>query len=208
LHLKPDLIVLNESKGTKGAIASQRFKVLKKTKQDLLALAETRQELQRIYLCPEKEIEQLIPDHMKARFEKDLAIAIKKAKPKKRECEIPHGLFLELKKHQRKHKKIDDGYIFSSKTFPYHKNKTTPITRQAVWGVFKKISDALQFDFNTACHQLRKTFAVFLYQDSGNDSALVIKEIGWTDDSILQTYLSVDEQKRKTAVKNMHENYL
>lgn len=208
LNIKPNLIVINESKGTKQRIAAKRLKVLSETKDLLIKISDTKEQLTLLMMTRPKDIYKLVPEHLKEKIDADLLAAEKKAVPKKRECEIPESLYKEIKKHEKENKKIDSQYIFAASTFPYSKNTGRPITRVAVWKIFKQIGTACGFTFNTACHQLRKTFAVFLYENTGNNSALVVKEVGWSDDSLLQTYLSIEDERQKEAVRDMHSGYL
>lgn len=207
-HLKGADIVIVESKQKKGAEAKARLKALANAREHATAACETRGEVLALMRTKPKNIYPLLPDDIKKSADAEIAERIAALKHNKKVCPLPDYLVAQLEARQKKYKAVDGGFIFASETLKYkHYTKGAhPINRTTVWKIFSKIADECGFDFNTAVHQLRKTFSVMLHQSTGNNGALVVKTMGWADDSYLQTYLDIENDKPNAAVNELHAN--
>jgi len=210
INFETSTIYIIESKGTKQAQALEKLKVYKKYKDLAILITQDMDEKTKILVTPPKDIQSIIPSSIKSQLNQELDEAINKAKVKTRTIVIQKKLLAEIKKRQKQFERIDNGYLFARATLKSHRAKNSPgnISRVSVWRVFSQIGDHLKLNFNTSCHQLRKSFAVFLYESCGKNSALVVKTIGWKDDKLLQTYLAIDQEKSNAAIKRLNKNYL
>lgn len=198
-----------ESKDTNMQIAKARNNVLKQAKDTLLVTTTEIEKIPKLMVTHYRDILPMLTDAHRQLVEQHMQEAIENVRPVIRVCELPSPLARQLKEWKRKNRFHDGGYLFSASLVKYGKaTKPQPISRQSAWRTFKQIGKACNFDFNTSCHQLRKTFAVFLYESSGNDSELVIKEVGWRDTKYLQRYLAIEQDQCKNAVQQMHKDYL
>lgn len=199
-----------ESKGFKQDKARARIKALKEIKDMLIKVSDSKLFMAEIILTAVKDIYALVPAAYLAMTDKKIAAFVAKVKPKYREIEVPKQLMMRLKARQKKFKKVDAGYVFAKTTLKGNRAKNMPgtISREYVWRVFSRICDECKFTFNTSCHQLRKSFALFLYHTSGNDSALVVKAVGWADTKILQRYLSITDKQATSAVNKFQRGYV
>ncbi len=209
-NLQDGFIVLIESKHQKQAQARARLKVLVRAKETLAHICDDKEQLIKIMFTKPKDIYPLLPSGLQSQIDSEIEREIGLLKYKKRYCKIPEHFVAELRARQKKHKKHDAGFIFATSTLKTNRGNRTgkTIGRKTAWAVFKKIGEQLDFDFNTACHQLRKTFAVLLFNSTGNNGALVVKTVGWQDDKLLQTYLAIDENESHNAVEMMQKGLI
>ena len=54
-----------------------------------------------------------------------------------------------------------------------------------------------------SCHTLRKTFAYWLYMDTGGDIVMVQEVLGHSDPSITRRYIGIDQQKKEKAINGL-----
>ena len=54
-----------------------------------------------------------------------------------------------------------------------------------------------------SCHTLRKTFAYWLYMDTGGDIVMVQEVLGHADPSITRRYIGIDQQKKEKAINGL-----
>ena len=62
--------------------------------------------------------------------------------------------------------------------------QNTPISRIRVWQILNEAADAVGYKESLSCHTLRKTFAYWLYMDTGGDIVMVQEVLGHADPSI------------------------
>lgn len=209
-NIKDSFVVLVESKSQKQAEARAKLRVYARAKETLARICEDKNELVEIMFTKPKDIYSLLPDSLKIQIDNEVSRELAGLKPKRRYCKIPPEMVLELKERHKKHKAHDCGFVFATTTLQTNRGRRTrqTISRKIVWEVFSNIGEACGFDFNTSCHGNRKTFAVMLYESTGNNSALVVKTVGWQDDKLLQTYLDLDENESHEAVEMMQRGLL
>lgn len=218
IHLKYDeninyetnTIRLVESKRFKQAQSQARIKALKKFKGTLFAVLKDDVQKAQLLMCADKDIYDLVPIRFLPTIDKSIAEFVGKVKKTWREIKVPKKLMNKIKARQKKFKGIDDGFIFSRKTLKGNraKNMEGVISRVYMWQCFASISDELNLSFNTSCHQLRKSFAVFLYRETGNNMAMVMEAVGWSSDKILLRYLSITKEQVNCAVSKFQERYV
>ena len=51
---------------------------------------------------------------------------------------------------------------------------------------------------------MRKTFAYWLYMDTGGDIVMVQEVLGHSDPSITRRYIGIDQQKKEKAIERIH----
>ena len=78
------------------------------------------------------------------------------------------------------------------------------LSYKASWKVFNDAGKALDFDFPTSNHGLRKTFANMMCEVAPNNR-LVVDEIGWQDEKLLRIYAGTEEQARISAFGDLHK---
>ena len=77
-----------------------------------------------------------------------------------------------------------------------------PINR--VWQILNEAADAVGYKESLSCHTLRKTFAYWLYMDTGGDIVMVQEVLGHADPSITRRYIGIDQQKKEKAINGLH----
>ena len=82
--------------------------------------------------------------------------------------------------------------------------KNRPISRVRVWQILKNAADAVGYTDSLSCHVMRKTFAYWLYMDSGGDIVMVQELLGHDDPSITRRYIGIDQQKKDKAICNLN----
>ena len=78
--------------------------------------------------------------------------------------------------------------------------QNTPISRIRVWQILNEAADAVGYKESLSCHTLRKTFAYWLYMDTGGDIVMVQEVLGHSDPSITRRYIGIDQQKKEKAI--------
>ena len=64
-------------------------------------------------------------------------------------------------------------------------------------------ADAVGYKESLSCHTLRKTFAYWLYMDTGGDIVMVQEILGHADPSITRRYIGIDQQKKEKAINSL-----
>ena len=82
--------------------------------------------------------------------------------------------------------------------------QNTPISRIRVWQILNEAADAVGYKESLSCHTLRKTFAYWLYMDTGGDIVMVQEVLGHADPSITRRYIGIDQQKKEKAINGLH----
>lgn len=77
-------------------------------------------------------------------------------------------------------------YIFTSR-----QSKGSPMTRQRVHQIIKRVAELLGIPDNISTHSLRKTFAYNLYTLSNNNIALVMEALNHSKEVITLRYLCI-----------------
>lgn len=91
-------------------------------------------------------------------------------------------------------------YIFRRRTG----KENRPISRERAWQILNQAARAVGYDGDMSCHVMRKTFAYWLYKDSGGDIAMVQELLGHDDSSITRRYIGIDQRRKDQAVKDLH----
>ena len=81
--------------------------------------------------------------------------------------------------------------------------QNTPISRIRVWQILNEAADAVGYKESLSCHTLRKTFAYWLYMDTGGDIVMVQEVLGHADPSITRRYIGIDQQKKEKAINGL-----
>jgi len=222
-------ITIEENKGTRGNRARARLKVLEQWHKNLWMLEGDNKELQTaLFMRKPKdllgrkantkkgitELKNIVPKRYMETIQEQINQAEKGAKAKLRTVDITRDIANSLQ--QRKHKNAgrDDGFVFSKRVMKSNRargwhdatdTKLPVITRQSVLAAFKKMQVALAetgIKITSFCHGLRKTYALFLYENNGRDLNIVMQTMGWSDVGMVMRYLGYDEENRKVANSN------
>lgn len=78
-----------------------------------------------------------------------------------------------------------------------------PISRVRVWQILNEAAEAVGYKEGVSCHVLRKTFAYWLYMDTGGDVVLVQELLGHDDPSVTKRYIGIDQQKKEKAINSL-----
>ena len=78
------------------------------------------------------------------------------------------------------------------------KNPNTPMVKR-----LNEAADAVGYKESLSCHTLRKTFAYWLYMDTGGDIVMVQEVLGHADPSITRRYIGIDQQKKEKAINGL-----
>ena len=81
--------------------------------------------------------------------------------------------------------------------------KNTPISRVRVWQILNEAADAVGYKDGLSCHTLRKTFAYWLYIDTGGDIVMVQEILGHDDPGVTRRYIGIDQQKKEKAINGL-----
>ncbi len=107
-----------------------------------------------------------------------------------------------LQKIYRQYFKGRKDYEFAFRNSRSRQNK--PISRVRVWQILNQAAEAVCYKDSLSCHTLRKTFAYWLYMDTGGDIVMVQEVLGHDDPSITRRYIGIDQQKKEKAINNLH----
>jgi len=104
--------------------------------------------------------------------------------------------------------KIYRDYFKGKKDYEYafrnsRSKQNKPISRVRVWQILKEAADAVDYGGKLSCHVLRKTFAYWLYMDSGGDIVMVQEILGHSDPSITRRYIGIEQQKKEKAINSL-----
>lgn len=75
-----------------------------------------------------------------------------------------------------------------------------PISRVRVWQILNEAAEAVGCKQHLSCHVLRKTFAYWLYMDTGGDIVMVQEILGHDDPGVTRRYIGIDQQKKEKAL--------
>ena len=79
-----------------------------------------------------------------------------------------------------------------------------PISRVRAWQILNEAAEAVSYNDHVSCHTMRKTFAYWLYKDSGGDISMVQDILGHEDPSITRRYIGIDQQRKDAAINGLH----
>ena len=113
--------------------------------------------------------------------------------------------FLPINPHLQK---IYRDFFKGKKDYEYafrnsRSKQNTPISRIRVWQILNEAADAVGYKESLSCHTLRKTFAYWLYMDTGGDIVMVQEILGHADPSITRRYIGIDQQKKEKAINSL-----
>ena len=83
------------------------------------------------------------------------------------------------------------------------KKANKPISRVRVWQILNEAADAVDYKDGISCHTMRKTFAYWLYMDTGGDIVMVQELLGHHDPGVTRRYIGIDQQKKDKAVNSL-----
>lgn len=106
-----------------------------------------------------------------------------------------------LQKIYREFFKGRKDYEFAFRNSKSKQNR--PISRVRVWQILNEAADAVNYKDSMSCHVLRKTFAYWLYMDTGGDIVMVQEVLGHEDPSITRRYIGIDQQKKEKAINGL-----
>ena len=127
----------------------------------------------------------------------------------------PAGLAVADQLNRRGHRpinphlqKIYGDFFKGKKDYEYafrnsRSKQNTPISRIRVWQILNEAADAVGYKESLSCHTLRKTFAYWLYMDTGGDIVMVQEVLGHADPSITRRYIGIDQQKKEKAINGL-----
>lgn len=92
-------------------------------------------------------------------------------------------------------------YEFAFRSSRSRQNR--PISRVRVWQILNEAAEAVGYKQSLSCHVLRKTFAYWLYMDSGGDIVMVQEILGHDDPGITRRYIGIDQQKKDKAINGL-----
>ena len=72
------------------------------------------------------------------------------------------------------------------------------------WQILNEAAEAVSYNDHVSCHTMRKTFAYWLYKDSGGDISMVQDILGHEDPSITRRYIGIDQQRKDAAINGLH----
>lgn len=104
----------------------------------------------------------------------------------------------KLYKHFLKDK---HGYEYVFRRTRGKENK--PISRIRAWQILDSAAKAVGYDDSLSCHAMRKTFAYWLYKDSGGDISMVQEILGHDDPNITRRYIGIDQGRKDSAIKGL-----
>ena len=79
-----------------------------------------------------------------------------------------------------------------------------PISRVRAWQILNEAAEAVSYNDHVSCHTMRKTFAYWLYKDSGGDISMVQDILGHEAPSITRRYIGIDQQRKDAAINGLH----
>lgn len=78
-----------------------------------------------------------------------------------------------------------------------------PISRVRAWQILNAAAEAVGYRDHVSCHTMRKTFAYWLYKDSGGDISMVQDILGHEDPSITRRYIGIDQKRKDAAINGL-----
>lgn len=93
--------------------------------------------------------------------------------------------------------KNPDDYLFKSK-----KGNNQPISRQQAYRIIKKACNECGV-FNVGTHTLRKTFGLFLYEQSEKNIGMLMDIFNHSSENITLRYIGIIQEKNNNAMKKM-----
>lgn len=105
-------------------------------------------------------------------------------------------------------KKIYRHYFVGKKDYEYVFRRSAgkenkPISRVRAWQILNDAAEAVGYKDHIGCHSLRKTFAYWLYKDSGGDISMVQEILGHDDPCITRRYIGIDQKKKDAAINGL-----
>lgn len=93
--------------------------------------------------------------------------------------------------------KNPDEYLFKSR-----KGKNQAISRQQAYRIIKKACNDCNV-FNVGTHTLRKTFGLFLYEQSEKNIGMLMDIFNHSSENITLRYIGIIQEKNNNAMKKM-----
>lgn len=106
-----------------------------------------------------------------------------------------------LQKIYKEYFKGKKDYEFAFRNTRSKQNR--PISRVRVWQILNEAADAVGYRDSLSCHVMRKTFAYWLYMETGGDIVMVQELLGHDDPGVTRRYIGIDQQKKEKAINNL-----
>ena len=104
-------------------------------------------------------------------------------------------LYRELKKYIEG--KEAEEYLFKSR-----KGQNRPITRNRAYTIIRTACNACGV-YNVGTHTLRKTFGLFLYQQSKKNIGMIMDVLNHSSESITLRYIGINQEENNSAIKKL-----
>ena len=93
--------------------------------------------------------------------------------------------------------KEPDEYVFKSR-----KGRNHPITRYRAYKIIKTACNACGV-YNVGTHTLRKTFGLFLYEQSEKNIGMIMDILNHSSENITLRYIGIQQEKNNSVMKKM-----
>lgn len=93
--------------------------------------------------------------------------------------------------------KEPDEYVFKSR-----KGRNQPITRYRAYKIIKIACNACGV-YNVGTHTLRKTFGLFLYEQSEKNIGMIMDILNHSSENITLRYIGIQQEKNNSVMKKM-----